>query len=77
MIERPKWMPDLQHEITSAHISLHSGDARPIFKLFLRTGLRAQIAVLEECREDLVRHGYPGQSILTMKIAALRKELGE
>ena len=58
MSERPEWMP------SNSEIALSVGD-----DLYRDTGLRAQIAVLEELN--------PHTEQIYNKIAALRKELGE
>lgn len=79
MSDRPKWMPE---ELQVADAMNEYDDS---IKLLRQTGLRAQIAVLE----DLCHHAIPmkhlntypveaaPKALLLDMIAALRKELGE
>ena len=59
MSKRPEWMPEVMGLLV---------------KDFYRTGLRAQIEVLEEISEY---YGHTTRDMAQAKIAALRKELGD
>lgn len=66
-MNRPEWMPEEQVILMIQDGEYIDGEIDDAFR---KTGLRAQIAVLEECVEEL-----NGFSWAQLKIAALRKEL--
>ena len=63
----PNWMPSDDERIAAARISAFDG-------MYYRTGLRAQIAALEELNENSLTLEELIAGIVN-KIAALRKEL--
>jgi hypothetical protein len=71
---RPEWMPSLE-KVFEVFNDLYNGDAEPTFGLHRSTGLRAQIAALEEMRERLGGYSKSVEGYCASKIAALRKEL--
>ena len=70
---RPEWMPSLE-KVFEVFNDLYNGDAEPTFGLHRSTGLRAQIAALEELNENSLTLEELIAGIVN-KIAALRKEL--
>ena len=75
MSARPKWMPSREGLLAMCHNESlydnckHDYAGEEVEESHYRTGLRAQIAVLEELN--------PHTEQIYNKIAALRKELGE
>ena len=74
--QRPEWMPSIW---SVDRLCGGISELEPFVSVEMRrTGLRAQIAVLEELPVGVVKgkgDGYMDRFIL-LKIAALRKELG-
>jgi len=66
-------MPSLE-KVFEVFNDLYNGDAEPTFGLHRSTGLRAQIAALEELNENSLTLEELIAGIVN-KIAALRKEL--
>ena len=81
----PEWMPSRESLLPMCHNESlydnckHDYAGEEVEESHYLTGLRAQIAVLEEMYDK--HHEYPNEAIpkdqLANKIAALRKELGE
>ena len=71
MSDRPEWMPSESEINIAVDLDSERWMNCPMTEVLIRrTGLRAQIAVLEEVVEEL-----NGFSWAQLKIAALRKEL--
>jgi len=83
MSERPKWMPSREGLLAMCHNESlydsckHDYAGEEVEESHYHTGLRAQIAVLEEMRERLGGYSKSVEGYCANKIAALRKELGE
>ncbi len=74
MSERPKWIASDEEMRREFYENIHMETAvQHCDRVALRTGLRAQLAVLEELSDMEPEHHYRE---IERKIAALRKELG-
>lgn len=76
MNERPKWMPSNSERDNAGRKYLETGNFAFMEEVEIRTGLRAQLAVLEE----LSAEGWNSedtQESIAQKTAAIRKELGK
>lgn len=81
MSERPEWMPSRESLLPMCHNESlydnckHDYAGEEVEESHHRTGLRAQIAALEEMNERLGGYSKSVEGYCASKIAALRKEL--